>query len=208
MNASSGVTVPGRARNGGGVSRSAIVRGVNEAGRFPGWSLLGLVLAASAACVHKPEVHLDHAEISGVALATMPPSLGIVMTVVIDVYNPNGYDVAVRGVRGQTVLGGEYPLPVAYQAPPPDGVWLPARQTTPVRVPVTVPIQLALALAQRGLAAPTIDYRFTGVADVTATHTFQLEKDNYAVDETGTITRAQLLAVIPSSIAASPFLPR
>jgi len=186
-----------------------MVRGVNKAGRFPRTSLLGLALAASAstACVHKPEMHLDHAEISGVQLATMPPSLGIVMTVVINVYNPNSYDVAVRGVRGQTVIGGQYPLPVVYQAPPPDGVWLPARQTTAMRVPITLPMQLALALAQQGLTAPTIDYRFTGVADVTATHTFQLEKDNYAVDETGTITRAEMLAVIPNSIAASPLFP-
>ena len=184
-------------------------RFVNNAGRFSRACWLGIALAAcaSTACVKKPEMHLDHAEISGVQLATMPPSLGIVMTVVIDVYNPNSYDVAVRGVRGQTVIGGQYPLPVAYQAPPPDGLWLPAGQTTAVRVPITMPIQLALALVQQGLTAPTIDYRFTGVADVTATHTFQLEKDNYAVDETGTITRAEMLAVIPNSIAASPFFP-
>ena len=177
--------------------------------RFPGTSLSGLALIASAstACVHKPEMHLDHAEISGVQLATIPPSLGIVMTVVINVYNPNSYDVAIRGVRGQTVIGGQPPVPVAYQAPSPEGLWLPARQTTAVRVPITLPIQTALALAQRGLTIPTIDYRFTGVADVTATHTFQLEKDNYAVDETGTITQAEMLAVIPSSIAASPLFP-
>ena len=43
---------------------------------------------------------------------------------------------------------------------------------------------------------------------MTATHTFQLEKDDYAVDGTGTITRAQMLAVIPNSIAASPFFRR
>jgi hypothetical protein len=182
---------------------------VNKVGRFFKTSRLGLLLlgGASTACVHKPEMHLDHAEISGVQLATLPPSLGIVMTVVINVYNPNSYDVAIRGVRGQTVIGGQPPVPVAFQAPPPDGLWLPARQTTAVRVPITVPIQLAVALAQLGLTAPTIPYRFTGVADVTATHTFQLERDNYAVDETGTITRAEMLAVIPSTIAASPFYP-
>jgi hypothetical protein len=128
--------------------------------------------------------------------------------VVIKVYNPNGYDVAVRGVRGQTTIGGMGPVPVAYQAPTADGIWLPADQTTTVRVPITVPIALAIALVQQGVATSTIDYRFTGVADVTATHTFQLEKDNYAVDETGTITRAQMLAVIPYTLAASPFAPR
>ena len=177
--------------------------------RFLGISLASLALLSSTtiACVHKPEMHLDHAEISGVQLATIPPGVGIVMTVFINVYNPNSYDVAIRGVRGQTVLGGLGPVPVVYQAPPPDGLWLPAGQTTAVRVPITIPVQLVLALAQQGLAAPTVEYRFTGTADVTASHTFQLEKDNYAVDETGTITRADMLAVIPRSIAASPFAP-
>lgn len=166
-----------------------------------------LLSCASVACVHKPEVHLDHAEISGVTLATMPPSLGIVMTVVLNVYNPNSYDVAVRGVRGQAILAGQYPLPVAYQAPPPDGLWMPAGQTTAVRVPITMPVQLALALVGQGIASPTIAYRFQGTADVTATHTFQLEKDNYSVDESGTITRDDMLRVIPASIQASPFFP-
>jgi hypothetical protein len=184
---------------------------VNKARRFPGAWFVGLALAASssAACVHKPEMHLDHAEISGVQLATMPPlppTIVVVLTVVIRVYNPNSYDVAVRAVRGQMTLGGEYSVPVAFQAPP-DGVWLPAGQTTQVRVPINVPMQIAIGIAQRGVAAPTVDYRFTGTADVTATHTFQLEKDNYSVDETGTITRGDVLAVIPNSIAAANRLP-
>src|SRR5579872_4986546 len=116
--------------------------------------VFALAAAACVACVHKPEMHLDHAEISGVQLATNPPSLGIQMVVVINVFNPNGYDVAVRGVRGQALLANQYPLPVTFQAPP-DGVWMPAGQTTPVRVPVTVPIQLAIAMLQQGMAAPT-----------------------------------------------------
>jgi hypothetical protein len=182
---------------------------VAHAGRSPGALFIGLALAACAStgCVKKPEMHLDHAEITGVQMATLPPSLGIVMVVVLQVYNPNSYDVAVRGVRGQAILAGQYPLPVAYQAPPPDGLWMPAGQTTAVRVPITMPIQLAFALVGQGLAAPTIEYRFTGVADVTASHTLQLEKDNYAVDESGSITREQMMAVIPNSIAASPLFP-
>jgi hypothetical protein len=175
-----------------------------ERTRYAGFFALAV---ACAACVHKPEMHLDHATISGVQLATLPPSLGVVMTVFIAVYNPNSYDVAVRGVRGQATLGGQPPLPITYQAPPPDGLWLPAGQNTIISVPITVPIQLALALVQQGMASPTIEYRFTGTADVTASHTFQLEKDNYAVDEKGTITRDQMLAVIPATIQASPFFP-
>lgn len=175
---------------------------------FAAVAMTGLL---AAGCVSKPTMHLDHAEISGVAFATpqglgMPPSLGIVMTVVLDVHNPNGYDVAVRGVRGQTVFAGMYPLPVTFQAPP-DGVWMPAGQTTAVRVPITVPIQLALLLVQQSMAQPTIPYRFTGTADVTASHTFQIEKDDYAVDEQGTITRNDMIAVIPATLQANPLFP-
>src|SRR5580700_3407777 len=93
-------------------------------------TLVAVALAACAGvgCVQKPTVHLDHAEITGVQMATMPPSLAVVMTVVLQVYNPNSYDVAVRGVRGQAILAGQYPLPVQFQAPPPDGLWMPAGQ--------------------------------------------------------------------------------
>jgi hypothetical protein len=149
---------------------------------------------------------LNHAEISGIQLATFPPGssgpasgFGLVMTVVLDVYNPNGYDVAVRAVRGQTAFAGQAPLPVMFQAPP-DGVWLPAGQTTQVRVPMTVPIQLAILLVQQSFSSPSIAYRFTGTADVTATRTLKLEKDNYSVDQSGALTRNDFLAVIPASL--------
>jgi hypothetical protein len=160
--------------------------------------VVAFVALSGVACVSKPTMHLNHAEISGVQLATLPPSLGIVMTVVIDVYNPNGYDVAVRAVRGQTVLADQYALPVVFQAPP-EGVWMPANTTTSVRVPMTVPLPLAIQLVQQAFATPTIPYRFSGTADVTATRTFQLEKDNYSVDERGSITREQMAAVIPAT---------
>jgi hypothetical protein len=142
-------------------------------------------------------MHLNHAEISGLQFATNPP--GLVMTMVIDVYNPNSYDVAVRAVRGQAVLADQYPLPVYFQAPP-NGIWLPAGQTTPMRVPLTLPMPLAWTLVQQSLASATIPYRFMGTADVTATRTLQLEKDNYSVDERGVLTSADMLAVLPSSL--------
>jgi LEA14-like dessication related protein len=162
-------------------------------------STLGLALAlGSSACVHKPTMHLDHAEIAGVQLATMPPSLDIVMTIVLDVYNPNSYDVAVRAVRGTTTMAGRYPIPVTYQAPG-DGMWLPSNKTTQVRVPVSVPMAVAFSLVQESMMTPVIPYRFQGTADVTATRSLQLEKDNYGVDEQGTVTREQMMAVVPNS---------
>jgi hypothetical protein len=144
-------------------------------------------------------MHLDHAEISGVQLATFPPSFGLLMTVVVDVYNPNGYDVAVRAMRGQVLMADKYTLPLDYR-PPGDGVWLPSGQTTPVRTPVAMPLQLAILLLQESYAHPTIAYRVTGSADVTGTRTFQIEKDNYSVDERGEITREQIAAIIPATL--------
>ena len=163
-------------------------------------SALLLALLCVAGCVSKPTMRLDHSELNGVQLATMPPSIGIQMTVVLAVTNPNGYDVAIRAVRGQTMMADKYPLPVDYQAPA-EGVWLPAKQTTLVRVPVMVPLPLALQLLQEVMASPTIAYRFIGKADVTATRTLALEKDNYAMDEQGVLTREQMMAVVP----ATPF---
>jgi hypothetical protein len=154
-------------------------------------------------CVSKPTMRLDHSELNGIQLATLPPSIGIQMTVVLAVTNPNGYDVAVRAVHGQTMMADKYPLPVEFQAPG-DGVWLPAKQTTLVRVPVMMPLPLALALLQEMMMAPTLSYRFTGKADVTATRALAIQKDDYAVDEKGTITREQMMAVIPAPFANMP----
>jgi hypothetical protein len=164
-------------------------------------SVLVLVGAAAGAagCVSKPTMHVNHAEINGVQLATLPPSLGILMTVVVDVYNPNGYDVAVRAMRGQVVMAERYTLPIDYHAPE-GGVWLPSGTTTSVRVPVAMPVDLALALLREGMQTPFITYRVIGHADVTGTRTFQIEKDNYEVDERGTISREQMAAVVPAPV--------
>ena len=145
-------------------------------------------------------MHLNHAEVIGVQLATFPPSLGILMTVVVDVYNPNSYDVAVRAMRGQAIMADKYSLPMDYRAPG-NGVWLPAGKTTSVRVPIDLPLNLAIELIREAIQAPAIPYRFIGTADVTATSTFQIEKDNYSVDERGFLSREQMEAVIPASFA-------
>jgi hypothetical protein len=163
--------------------------------------VLTLAAAAAAGCVSKPTMHVNHAEISGVQLATLPPSLGVLMTVVVDVYNPNSYDVAVRAMRGQCIMANRYTLPIDFRAPG-DGVWLAAGSTTSVRVPIVMPVDLALALLHEGMSAPSIPYHLVGKADVTGTRTFQIEKDDYSVDETGSITQQQIAAVIPASILA------
>jgi len=163
---------------------------------------LALAAALTAGCVSKPTMHLHHAEVSGAQLGIQPngaPTIGVVMTVVVDVYNPNSYDVAVRAFRGQAIMADKYPLPVEFRAPDP-GVWMPAGQTTQLRVPVNMPVDLGIVLLREAFASPTIPYRFVGTADVTGTRTFQIEKDNYGVDERGAITRDQIAAIIPNSL--------
>jgi hypothetical protein len=152
-------------------------------------------------CVSKPTMHLNHAEISGATLSTFPPGIGILMTVVVDVYNPNSYDVAIRAMRGQVAMGNNHMVPVDFRAPG-NGVWLASERTTSVRVPVSIPLDLGLMLLRESAATPLILYRLTGRADVTASSTFKVESDDYAVDEQGTISRQQIAAIIPNSLGA------
>jgi hypothetical protein len=166
---------------------------------YRGLVLICFAAVSSMGCVSKPTMHLNHAEISGAQLATFPPSIGILMTVVVDVHNPNSYDVAIRAMRGQVVMGNNYSLPVDFRAPG-NGVWLAADRTTSVRVPIIIPLDLGLLLLRESVAAPFIPYRLTGRADVTASNTFRVESDDWAVDEQGTISRQQIAAIIPNSL--------
>src|SRR5688572_27486643 len=100
---------------------------------------------------------LRHAEVSGMQLG-FPPQLGIVMTVVVDVTNPNGYDVAIRAMRGTVVFNERYTLPIDFR-PGGEGVWLAADSTTRVRVPTTVPVDLALTLVREAYTSPTVPFR-------------------------------------------------
>ncbi|MDB4933842.1 MAG: hypothetical protein JWP87_814 [Labilithrix sp.] len=161
--------------------------------------VLALAVAFSAlavsGCASKPTMKLNHAEISGVHLG-FPPTVGVVMTMVLDVYNPNSYDVAVRAMRGTATLAGRYTLPIDWR-PGGEGAWMAANTMTSVRVPVTVPVDLALQLLRESYTTPTVSFRVVGTADVTATRTFKIEKDNYSVDEVGTFSRQQLEMAIP-----------
>jgi Late embryogenesis abundant protein len=152
---------------------------------------LGCALFMSG-CAKKPTMHLNHAEVSGVSFG-FPPQAGVLMTVVVDVYNPNSYDVAIRAMHGSVVFADKYTLPIEFQAQG-DGVWLPADQTTPMRVPITVPIDLGVRLVREAYMVPTIPFKMTGKADVTATRTFKFEKDDYEVNEQGTLSRDQVAA--------------
>jgi hypothetical protein len=167
--------------------------------RFVRWVAPWLAVFAMS-CASKPTMRLNHAEISGVDVATSAAGIGVLMTVFLDVHNPNSYDVALRAMRGQVVLADKYSLAVDFR-PPGDGLWLPSARTTSVRVPIHLPLDLVLALLRETIAAPSFDFRLTGRADVTATRAFRFEKDDYSVDERGSISRAQVAAIIPASLA-------
>ncbi len=160
-------------------------------------ALLSLIALTQVGCAKKPTMHLNHAEVQGVTIG-FPPQLGVMMSVVIDVYNPNSYDVAVRAMRGQVVFAERYPLAVDFRDQTGEGLWLPADKTTPIRVPISVPVQLAVQLMREATNVPTIPFKLTGKADVTATRTFKIEKDDYEVDETGSITREQMAMAVGS----------
>jgi hypothetical protein len=145
-------------------------------------------------CVSKPTMRLNHAEITGVRIA-LPPRLGILMKLYVDVYNPNSYDVAVRAVRGQVLLAQRYTLLVDFRAEG-EGVWLPSGATTTVAVPVDVPIDLGLAVVRESFSTLTIPYHFTGRADVTASRSLKLEADDYSVNADGGVSRQQLEMVL------------
>ncbi len=153
---------------------------------------LPLVMLAASGCVRDPLMRFNHAEISGARIG-LPPS--VVLTVVVDVTNPNAYDVAVRAVKGTVVLANKYSVPIDFRAADP-GLWIASDRVGQVRVPVSIPIQLALGLLQEWYFSPAIPYRFAGRADVTATRTFQIEKDDYSIDVNGSIPRWQMEAAM------------
>ncbi|HVJ90729.1 MAG TPA: LEA type 2 family protein [Labilithrix sp.] len=146
-------------------------------------------------CAKRPTMKVHHAEMQGVRLG-FPPTLAVQMTVVMDVYNPNKYDVAIRAVRGTVTFHDRYSMPIDFRAGG-EGIWLGADRTTQVRVPTAVPVDLALTITRDALTG-VVPYRVVGKADVTATRSFKIEADDYSVDERGEISRQ----VIDASIAA------
>jgi len=157
---------------------------------------LGAALAVAAggasSCVKKPTMTLDHAEVAGVTVS-LPPNVGLLLVLYVNVYNPNSYDVAVRAVRGQVVLAGRHNVPVDFKASG-EGVWLDSDAITRVVVPVEVPLTTSLAVLSESTLTPVVRYQFTGWADVTATRSLKLEQDDYSVSDEGTISREQIQA--------------
>jgi hypothetical protein len=157
--------------------------------------LLSLVIATTNGCAKKPTMKVHHAEMQGVQFG-FPPSVAVQMTVVMDVFNPNSYDVAIRAMRGTVTFNDRYTMPIDFR-PGGEGIWLASDRTTQVRVPAAVPVDLALRITREAMTG-VVPYRVVGKADVTATRSLKVESDDYSVDERGEISRQ----VIEASIAA------
>jgi len=145
--------------------------------------ILCLAALASAGCASKPTMHLHHAELRSASF------YGVGLDVVLKVHNPNSYDVQVRNVNVRVVIGGRYTLPPVIYSP---NQWLPAGENTYVRVPMLIPYQLIPRLLQETVSSPVIQYRVQGIADVTATRLFGVQRDNFPVDEMGSVGRRDL----------------
>jgi len=92
-------------------------------------------------------------------------------------------------VNVRVVIGGRYTLPPVIYSP---NQWLPAGENTYVRVPMLIPYQLIPRLLQETVSSPVIQYRVQGIADVTATRLFGVQRDNFPVDEMGSVGRRDL----------------
>jgi len=93
-------------------------------------------------------------------------------------------------VRAEVTIHGRYRLaPIDIQP----NQWLPAEQATIVRVPLVIPWQVVPPIVEETLGSPTITYRVQGSADVTAIRMLGIERDNYPLDEQGSVRRQDLV---------------
>jgi hypothetical protein len=152
---------------------------------LPARSLIaGVLCLAATACVETPRVRLHHANFQGASLA------GAVLDVVIEIQNPNSFDVKVRDVTAETTFAGRYKLPPIVIHP---DQWLPAGQTSQVHVPTTLPWLMIPGILGETMLSPRVTYHVHGAVNVTATRTFGIEEDNYPLDLQGEMPRQLML---------------
>ncbi|HNS97486.1 MAG TPA: hypothetical protein PLJ27_03935 [Polyangiaceae bacterium] len=167
--------------------------------RTAGWAcriaggLLAFTLVLTAvSCAKKPTLQLHHAQISHVS------PMGVVANVVVKVNNSNSFDIQVRNMYAQTTLAGHFQLPPINIQP---NIWLPAKETTYVTTPVTIPWTMIPGVMMTTLGNEYISYQVQGYADVTATRSLGVKVNNEPLNEQGLIPREMMLQ------AARPTLP-
>lgn len=165
--------------------------------------LLACALLASGCTPKNPIMRVNAAEIRGgqvgVSVGSLFPipmpkvSVDALMRVYVAGENQNSFDIQIRGVRGQVMMMNRYTIPIST----PLGAWLQADSTTPFSFDVTVPVATGLAILRESSMMGCIPYTLQGSADVTATSTFKLERDNYPISQSGCIPRAAMMAAFP-----------
>jgi LEA14-like dessication related protein len=144
-----------------------------------------IAIASSSACVHKPTVELDRAQVSNVGL------YGVGMDVVVRINNTNSFDVMVREVQASVSINNKYALAPIRMSP---NRWLPSDQNTLIAVPVVIPWTVIPGLLAETVGRDTLSYRVKGTADVTATKLLQVQRNDEPIDEEGTIPRAVVVS--------------
>jgi hypothetical protein len=150
------------------------------------WAILPVLaaLAGAPGCVQRPTITLHSAEVRGIS------TNGVNVLIFLQIRNDNSYDVQVRHVNCNVVMGRGYVLgPVDFTP----NQWLPSNQTTFLAVPVTIPWTLVPSLATETFGSYTIQYQVKGSADVTATRAFGIERDNYPIDHAGFVPRQMVM---------------
>jgi hypothetical protein len=145
--------------------------------------LFGLCMLSG--CADKPTLRLHHAELRSASLR------GVGLDVYMTVNNPNSFDIQIRNVRVVVEFAGRYALPEILDSP---NQWLPAGESTILRVPVAIPFAIVPSLVNETARSPELRYTVKGSADVTAVRALGVEKDDYPIDEAGVLSRSALLA--------------
>jgi len=148
--------------------------------------LLLMALAVVSAGCHPqpPKMDLYGARVQGIN----PMGVGMVMT--LKVKNEYPIDIQIRNVSANVVIGESFRMPTIRTSP---NVWLRANSTTLVDVPMTVAWATVMPLLTKTIGSATIDYRAKGYADVTATSTFQIDRNDYKFDQDGSVSRVALV---------------
>ncbi|HHH30841.1 MAG TPA: hypothetical protein ENK57_21195 [Polyangiaceae bacterium] len=147
-------------------------------------SFVMALVVLSVGCVKNPTMDLYGARVQSVN----PMGIGMVMT--MKIRNDNPFDIQVRNVAANVIIGKSFRMPTVRASP---NAWLRANSVTLVDVPMTVPWPTVMPLLSRTVGSATIEYRAKGFADVTATSTFQIDRNDYKFDEEGKVSRVELV---------------
>jgi hypothetical protein len=153
--------------------------------------LLVLLGAAGLGCVSKPVL-----EVHSAWLRSASPE-GVGLDLYLQVNNANAFDVQVRDVRARVTIADRFPLPPLRFSPE---QWLPAGRSTLLRVPMTVPWAIIPQLLSLTVESKSIDYRVEGAADVTAVRMLGIQRNDYPIDEEGSMSRLDLVRAAGRSL--------